>query len=375
MHKKIITGILILTMMILVSFSPFITQAQSASDIQTQIASINSQIATSTAMIDSLKISITSLNKQLISLNNQLKNSPPTFTISEVPSLSSVVVSNGRVSVQSTLITATFNLKITNTSNEKTVIGLPASNLPLVPVNASVLSIYKNGQIDNLASYQPTVTYTLPSGIKALVEGKSFYITKGQTVTLPVVVKFTVKKNPVEFYAVKLSAVNFANSFVPVAGNLVAGNITSPTPISVSPTVSSLLLSTVVIASNQGSMTTESFGYSYALTAGNNPVFISASSSVALTPVVTGSVGSISVVSFRDYDSTGDGANYFFIAPGQTKTFTVNYVSKGMPGTVAGTYRITGLNWANNLSGAVVVPGGTLNDSAIGNALYVSLSY
>ena len=373
-NKKTIVGIIVLTMMILVSFSPLSARAQSASDIQAQITAINSQIASSTAMIDSLKTSIDALKKQLISLNNLLKNSPPTFAISDVPTLSSIAISNGNGNVQSTLVTATFNLKITGTSNDKTALGLPASNSPLVPANTSVLSIYKNGIVDSLSNYNPVVSYSIPNGAKMLADGRSFYVTKGQTVTLPVVVKFVVNKTPTNVYAVKLSNVSVANNIVPITGNLFAG-IPSTTPVSAAPTVSSLLFPTVGIISVQGSMASAVFSMSYTLTAGNSPVFISSSSTIALTSSVTGAVGNMSVVSFRDNDATADAPQYFFIAPGQTKTFTVNYQSKGMPGTVAGTYRITGLNWGIGWSGTSVTPGGTLNDPAIGNTLFVNLSY
>ena len=374
MNRKSIAGILILIMiMILVPFSPQNVKAQSATDIQTQIADINSQIASSTAMIDSLKGNIALLKKQLISLNSQLKNSPPTFVISDVPSLSSVVVTNGNGSDQSTLITATFNVKITGTSNNKTPIGLPGSAYTLVPVNASILSIYKNGVSDNLSNYNPVASYNLLNVTKSAT---SVILKKDQTITIPVTVKFNVKNVSADIYAVKLGAVNFGNSIIPVTGNLVAGHIPSVPVLVTPPRVSFLRSPTVAIIPSTNGATIANFSMSYDLTAGNDPIFISASSSVALKSVTTGSVGTISVVSFGDSDSTGDMANqYFYIAPGATKTFTVKYQSRGMPGTVAGTYQITGLNWGTTWSGNVGTDGGTLRDSIIGNTLFVNLSY
>ncbi len=112
---------------------------------------------------------------------------------------------------------------------------------------------------------------------------------------------------------------------------------TTPNPIQATP--------------NTNASSTAQFSFVYTLQAGNNPIYVSATSTLAASTTSTGAPGTISVVSFRDNDSTQDSAGqYFYIAPGGSKTFTLTLQSKGTPGTVAGTYSVTKLWYGTGFS-------------------------
>ena len=118
----------------------------------------------------------------------------------------------------------------------------------------------------------------------------------------------------------------------------------------------------------------QSFTFTYGLTAGNNPIYVSATSSVALATSTTGNVGTVSLISFRDSDTTGDTTGVaFYIAPGQTKTFTADYISKG---GAAGSFIVSGLNYGTGVNASSTITGtGTLNAPIIGSTLTASLGY
>lgn len=136
------------------------------------------------------------------------------------------------------------------------------------------------------------------------------------------------------------------------------------------------------LAKNVGSPSTgsasasssQAFSFTYSLTAGNNPIYVSATSSVALATTTTGNVGTVSLINFRDSDTTGDIPGVaFYLAPGQTKTFTADYISKG---GAAGAYIVNGLNYGTGVNGSSVLTGtGTLNAPIIGSTLTASLGY
>ena len=132
----------------------------------------------------------------------------------------------------------------------------------------------------------------------------------------------------------------------------------------------------IVATANNGASSTAQFTFTYSLTAGNNPIYVSKTAGTAVTATTTTGAGKINTasvvsnISFRDNDSTNDGSTYFYIAPGQTKTFTLGYGVSALPGTVGGTYSITNLNYGITSSGT----GGSLSASTIANALYATLS-
>jgi len=125
------------------------------------------------------------------------------------------------------------------------------------------------------------------------------------------------------------------------------------------------------VTANQGASSTQTLTYSYSLTAGNNPVYVSKTYATAVTATTTGTPGILFTnASFRDSDSTNDGTTYFYVAPGQTKTFTSVISAVGKPGN-AGTYSINALNYGTGTSGT----GGVLNASTIGNTLYATVVF
>lgn len=121
---------------------------------------------------------------------------------------------------------------------------------------------------------------------------------------------------------------------------------------------------------NTGASTTQQITFSYSLTAGNNPIYVNKNfASSTVTSIVTSGIN-VQWISYRDNDSTNDGAGYFYIAPGQTKTFTAVLSASGLPGR-AGTVSITGLNYGTGTSGL----GGSLQASNIGNTLFATISF
>jgi hypothetical protein len=122
----------------------------------------------------------------------------------------------------------------------------------------------------------------------------------------------------------------------------------------------------------------QTFYFTYSLTAGNNPVFVDANPLNAFTAVTTGT-GTWSNVSFRDNDATGDttsgGTAHFYVDAGNTKTFTVTEAASGLPGTVKGSYSITALKYGTGWSGSAVTGPGSLSSPTIGNALYATANF
>lgn len=139
-------------------------------------------------------------------------------------------------------------------------------------------------------------------------------------------------------------------------------------------TVGSLAKSIQTPSKVASASTTVSFMFTYSLTAGNNPIYVSATSTNALTAATSGTTGTVSLVSFRDSDSTNDLANnYFYIAPGQTKTFTATYLSTG--DSASGTYKVTSLNYGTGYAAGAITGAGSLSAPTIGSTLVVDLAY
>jgi hypothetical protein len=122
----------------------------------------------------------------------------------------------------------------------------------------------------------------------------------------------------------------------------------------------------------------QTFYFTYSLTAGNNPVYVDKTYANAVTAVVTtaaGKTGTWTNIGFRDNDSTGDGAGYFYVDAGNSKTFTVTESASGLPGTVGTNYSITALKYGTSYSGSAVTGPGSLSASTIGNTLYATASF
>ena len=141
-------------------------------------------------------------------------------------------------------------------------------------------------------------------------------------------------------------------------------------------TIGTLQTSPVVVTANNSASTTAAFTFTYSLTAGNNPLYISATSTNALVTVSSNNPGIITLTQFKDNDSTNDVANgYFYIAPGLSKTFTATYQSKGNPGSVSGAFQITGLRYGTGYSGTSITGTSTLSAPQIGNSLNAPIAY
>jgi hypothetical protein len=91
--------------------------------------------------------------------------------------------------------------------------------------------------------------------------------------------------------------------------------------------------------------TTETFVFSANLTAGNSPIYVDSTKNPlnALTSTSSESSIHITVTDWVDSDTNGDGTGFFYIAPGQTKTFTATYFAEANP-EIGGTFKITSVN-------------------------------
>ena len=115
--------------------------------------------------------------------------------------------------------------------------------------------------------------------------------------------------------------------------------------------------------------TTQSFSLVANLTAGNSPIYVSKDINVALSTTTAPAGMTIKDVDWADNNTNGDGATFFYIAPGQTKTFTANFFASANP-EVSGIFQVTSVN-AGVSSGAMTTI--QLNSSDLQNALKVTL--
>jgi hypothetical protein len=172
-----------------------------------------------------------------------------------------------------------------------------------------------------------------------------------------------------------ITAVDYLGNKIAVDQGNVVGTLagSSMTFIdSTSGSYSSLSTTMGTVVTNQNGPSTQSFTMSYGLTAGNNPIYVSKTYANAVTVKISGNIGTSTNVSLMDNDSSNDGAAYFYIAPGQTKYFTAYNRVSGMPGTVAGTYSIVGLNYGTDSANPSAL---SLTAPAIASALTANLSF
>ncbi|MEI7462886.1 MAG: peptidoglycan-binding domain-containing protein [Candidatus Taylorbacteria bacterium] len=128
------------------------------------------------------------------------------------------------------------------------------------------------------------------------------------------------------------------------------------------------------VVANQGASSTQTFTFTYTLTAGNNPIYVSSTYASAVTAVNGISGGTVSNVSFRDSDTTGDGTGYYYVDAGNSKTFTITNIVSGTPGAVRGTYSISALKYGTGYSGAIT-GAGTLSAPTIANTLSADIAF
>jgi len=110
--------------------------------------------------------------------------------------------------------------------------------------------------------------------------------------------------------------------------------------------------------------TTQQFTFAFSLTAGNNPIYVSSDQAVAISSSTSGNLDSISPVNFSDSDTSGDATGFFYLAPGQTKTFSAIYSASGLS-SQSGVFYATSINYGTTTAAT----GGTLNQSTIQNSL------
>jgi len=113
--------------------------------------------------------------------------------------------------------------------------------------------------------------------------------------------------------------------------------------------------------------TTQQFTFTFSLTSGNNPIYVSSVQGTAITAALSGgsTLNSVGAVNFSDSDTSGDGSGYFYLAPGQTKTFTAIYSATGLS-TQSGVYQASSINYGTS-TGALAAS--SLNQSTIQNSL------
>jgi peptidoglycan hydrolase-like protein with peptidoglycan-binding domain len=111
--------------------------------------------------------------------------------------------------------------------------------------------------------------------------------------------------------------------------------------------------------------TTQQFSFVFSLTAGNNPVYLSKTLATVLASTSNVSGISVASVDLSDNNTIGDSASNFYLAPGQTKTFTSTYQASANTQAGSGSYWITAINFGTTTAAT----GGTLTSSDISNGL------
>ena len=160
--------------------------------------------------------------------------------------------------------------------------------------------------------------------------------------TVDVISPLTGKSNKIQFTVVSGTTVSSSSDIMLRVSNAVA-------------TLGSLVAMPNVPAS-------QALSFSFSLTAGNAPVYLSksATSTLALSASPSNQFA-VSVASFVDNDSTADSANYFYIPPGVTKIFIANYRIYSIAGASgSGVISANSINYgwsASNLSSLAVTSG------------------
>lgn len=352
------------------------TSVTTMSVIQSQVRSVDGTGVTDTETVNSSNSGVRTFSYQSTNIGQIVLTSDTSSPISQVVQVSTVAqTQNVPLAIYdiksqnqpATLQTLTIGLSISSTTGSG-VITLPVGSL-----------------LSNLQLVVGGLTYSASSLSSSSATFTNLSIPLAADVYVPMKITATLAANTNSVY----NNTNITTTLASPAGisaidgtyNTITPNIVTLTSNAQSFTasgvsVASLVATTPVVTQNASASTTASFSFVYSLTAGNNPIYVSATSTTAFGSTTTGTVGVISLISFRDSDNTNDLANgYFYIAPGQTKTFTIALQSKGSVGAVAGTYSITTLNYGTGYSAGSITGTSTLNASSIGNTLITNLSY
>jgi hypothetical protein len=102
------------------------------------------------------------------------------------------------------------------------------------------------------------------------------------------------------------------------------------------------------------------------LKAGSNPIYISKNVSTALSTTSSSANVSVTNVDWSTSNTNGDGSTYFYIAPGQTKTFTATFNASAVSSSKSTVFQVTSVN-AGTSSGSMATI--NLNSSDVQNAL------
>jgi len=117
---------------------------------------------------------------------------------------------------------------------------------------------------------------------------------------------------------------------------------------------------------NTTGTTVQTFSFGFTLTAGNNPIYISKTQSTAITTANAATGITVSAKDLSDSDSNGDQSTFFYLSPGQTKTFTASYTATGSSTATGGAYNVTSINFGTS---SAALSTGSLTSSDITNGL------
>jgi hypothetical protein len=170
-------------------------------------------------------------------------------------------------------------------------------------------------------------------------------------------------------YANSTNIVVEDSSYASVSVNsaVIAGNVQSFTTSGLAMSGPSVMKGNKTVT-NAGT-TTETFSLSFSLQAGDNAVYVSKTASTALSTSTTNAAVSITLTDWSVNDSNNDGSTYFYIAPGQTKTFTATYFASSNP-EASTVFKITNIKAGTTSSSLQTID---LNSSDIQNSLKATL--
>jgi peptidoglycan hydrolase-like protein with peptidoglycan-binding domain len=111
--------------------------------------------------------------------------------------------------------------------------------------------------------------------------------------------------------------------------------------------------------------------YNFSLTAGNNPIYVSAVQGTALTTSANPTGLTMTSSSLTDTDTSGDSSGvYFYLSPGQTKVFSAIYTASGLNSAAGGNFSIDAINFGTSTT---ALTAGALTSSALINGLTANL--
>ncbi|MES2314516.1 MAG: peptidoglycan-binding domain-containing protein [Patescibacteria group bacterium] len=108
----------------------------------------------------------------------------------------------------------------------------------------------------------------------------------------------------------------------------------------------------------------QSFTFAFGLTAGDSAIYVPTNVFSAIATSSTPAGFTITKQDFADNNTSGDAAGYFYIAPGQTKTFTAQYQASASS-TAGGNVQVLALTYGTTTAAT----GGALSSSDIQNGL------